>query len=311
MTNHINCNPKGSDTSCHNRVFHPSLVSDVKLVQRKKDVKLNAVSEENSRCVRVIPTHLANLKDIVVHTHDDLEDEHDLDPNYQVQIKDVIWDSTGRKGSHMKHPGNRRLMVIIEMNTIKYRHAKTKAMKSNIIRHVVDVIRQSGGRFIQRSCSSMNGSGAYCDIGSIRARDRVRGLFREDDRRSTSALRKAKHVVQVKQGTKYIQQKEDNIPSSVVEVTDVNPHPHNVTQKLIGSRSRCTKNTIVVGEVNHCNGTRCFPKSMKQRIFHRQLSRETLSHVVVDPYRMALQNYQHEYDLLQTEYHKLQQLLLE
>jgi hypothetical protein len=283
MTNHI----KRSDTPSH-KVFNPSQVSDVKLAQCKKDVKLNAVSKENSRGVQVIPTHLANLKDIVFHTHDDLEEEHELDPNYQVQIQDVIWDSTGRKGSHRKHPGNRRLMVIIEMNTIKYRNAKTKSTKSNIIRHVVDVIRQSGGRFIQRSCSSMNGSGTYRDIGSIRARDRVRGLFREDDRRSSTAIRKAKRA-------KCIHNNVSNLQSTVV-VTDELSQKNNLGLNL-GDNSSCA--AMVVGEGNAYNSNR-----------HCQGSKKEINTLFnpIDPYRLALQNYQQEYDLLQMEYHKLQQL---
>lgn len=137
---------------------------------------LNEGSEVSSK----IPTRFSNL-DVVLHTREHLEEEHELGYDYKVHTHDIICGrsnvacNTSRNSKKSGHPGNRRLMVLIEMYSMKYKDSNTKLEKSKLIRHIVDIIRQSNNNFVQRN----DDNGIWYDIGNIRARDKIRLLFRD------------------------------------------------------------------------------------------------------------------------------------
>lgn len=123
-----------------------------------------------------IPTRFSNL-DVTIQKQVHLDDRHELGRNYVVKVQDVISGNFSGSGRPKRsiHPGNRRLLVVIEMFRIKYKKSANRSAKSNIIRHVVDVIRECGGHFVKRDASS----GMWYDIGNNNARYKVRMLFRQ------------------------------------------------------------------------------------------------------------------------------------
>lgn len=115
-----------------------------------------------------IPTFLSNVA-VVLATNDYQETEQELGLSYQIQLKDVICGSRGSKDCVIAHPGNERFRVIVEMKIEQFQKATTRLEKTQVVRQVVDMVRQSQGRFIRQDDTT----GIWYDIGNIRAREKA------------------------------------------------------------------------------------------------------------------------------------------
>lgn len=69
--------------------------------------------------------------------------------------------------------GNRRFRIIVDMHLERYSLATTKNEKTQIVREVVDVIRNAGGGFVKFE------DGLWYDVGDTFAREKVGALFRD------------------------------------------------------------------------------------------------------------------------------------
>ena len=79
---------------------------------------------------------------------------------------------SGRGGGTNLHPGNRFYRDLILMNREKYDIA-SKAKKPDVARQIVQMIRQSGGRFLRK-----DKDGLYYDIGDESAREKTSQALR-------------------------------------------------------------------------------------------------------------------------------------
>ena len=79
---------------------------------------------------------------------------------------------SGRGGGTNLHPGNRFYRDLILMNREKYDIA-SKAKKPDVARQIVQMIRQSGGRFLRK-----DKDGLYYDIGDEAAREKTSQALR-------------------------------------------------------------------------------------------------------------------------------------
>ena len=111
----------------------------------------------------MLPTTLRNLKDDSVKRT--LEKEAKLPPSYKPTPVDVICGNRGSKESY-RHTGNERYRVVIEMRLTRYSRSSRKE-KSDIVKEIVDVVREYGGRFVRYE------DGGWIDIGNLRAREKT------------------------------------------------------------------------------------------------------------------------------------------
>ena len=94
------------------------------------------------------------------------EKERVLPSNYQVKVQDVICGNHRVPRGSQQHVGNERFRVVVEIRLQRYSKA-ARAEKSEIVREIVDSVRDYGGRFVR--CDE----GKWNDIGSLRAREKA------------------------------------------------------------------------------------------------------------------------------------------
>lgn len=131
----------------------------------------------------IIPTKLANVS-VLLRSGEDLEHEQVLGFDYIVNPQDVICVKRGCKESSVIHTGNERFKVIIAMNVVRYKKTKNRVNKNEIIREVVDIVRQGGGKFIQRDLH-----GVWYDVGNVRGREKARMLLRRPSDTASETLK--------------------------------------------------------------------------------------------------------------------------
>lgn len=88
----------------------------------------------------------------------------------------------GRGWHQQEHPGNLELARIVDDRREEYKMAR-KLHKTNLNWTIVEMIRASGGRFLERSTSSAKG---WIEVSDDNARDKVSKCFRTTTKRSTS-----------------------------------------------------------------------------------------------------------------------------
>lgn len=110
-----------------------------------------------------LPTTLTNLK--VDSKRKSLEREMDLPSSYKPKVADVICGKRGSKEIY-RHTGNERYRVVVEMRLMRYSRSSRNG-KSDIVREIVDVVREYGGRFVRYE------DGEWIDIGNLRAREKT------------------------------------------------------------------------------------------------------------------------------------------
>eukprot|EP00536_Pseudo-nitzschia_multiseries_P000222 jgi/Psemu1/178039/e_gw1.3.17.1 len=89
----------------------------------------------------------------------------------QPSQKDVL---CGRGGGTLRHIGNRKYRSLIKLNKPVYL-ISTKEQKSAISRSIVDVIRNNGGRFLEKATNR----NWYHDIGDAKAMEKTSQALRE------------------------------------------------------------------------------------------------------------------------------------
>ena len=94
------------------------------------------------------------------------EKECALPSKYQVKIQDVICGNHRVPKGSQQHAGNERFRVVIEIRLQQYNKA-ARAEKSEIVREIVDTVRDYGGRFVRLD------EVTWTDIGSLRAREKT------------------------------------------------------------------------------------------------------------------------------------------
>ena len=112
---------------------------------------------------RLLPTTLKNLR---AETYQrSLEKEFDLPDSYQLKPQDIICGNRGSKETY-QHVGNERFRIVIDMRLQRYSRS-TRRDKSEIVREIVDAVRDYGGRFVRFD------AGRWIDIGNLRAREKT------------------------------------------------------------------------------------------------------------------------------------------
>eukprot|EP00980_Cylindrotheca_fusiformis_P003404 scaffold758_cov104-Cylindrotheca_fusiformis.AAC.3 len=86
----------------------------------------------------------------------------------------------GRGWHQQEHPGNLKLARIVDEHRVSYKAAR-KRDKIKLNWHIVEIIRESGGRFLERSQET---GGGWVEAGEASARDKVSKCFRTKTRQS-------------------------------------------------------------------------------------------------------------------------------
>jgi len=118
-----------------------------------------------------IPTQLWNLRQEQSQNYQPREMENAtwLGFDYQLNEKDVICGNRGAPGDREdQHPGNNRFKVVVELMLDRYLQAERKSKKTAVVREIVDVVRQSGGRFVRKG-----ENGGWYDTGNAKAREKA------------------------------------------------------------------------------------------------------------------------------------------
>jgi hypothetical protein len=188
-----------------------SIDSSVSSSHPSKIVASTASAQTITSISTTIPTRFASLG-IVLATNEYMENEHSLERDYQVQPQDVICGQRGLKDTSHKHTGNERFRVIIEIKLPTYRKATTRVEKTNLIRQIVEMVRQSGGKFLRQELQG----GLWYDIGNIRAREKAGHALRGAMTKSQMSVKTSKSRTRIS--------KEEHKSSSHVDNND----KHNV-----------------------------------------------------------------------------------
>ena len=92
-----------------------------------------------------------------------------------IQPKDVL---SGRGGATNAHSGNKEFRRLVHRHRREYVDAKKKD-KPAVAKRIVDLVREEGGRFLQKVEGSPSGELLYYDIGDDKAREKTCQALRE------------------------------------------------------------------------------------------------------------------------------------
>lgn len=115
---------------------------------------------------------------VYVHPETCLHDNADEDFVYEIHEADVL---CGRGAPTTWHPGNQYFRLLIEKYQHRYLAAK-RIDKPEIATHILELIRERGGRFLKRvKVTGVGPSGHFCwqDIGEQRAYEKACQALRE------------------------------------------------------------------------------------------------------------------------------------
>lgn len=90
----------------------------------------------------------------------------------------------GRGWHQQEHPGNLKLARIVDDHRTAYKSAR-KRHKINLNWRIVEIIRDSGGRFLERS---QGAGGGWVEAGDANARDKVSKCFRTKTRQNSTFM---------------------------------------------------------------------------------------------------------------------------
>jgi hypothetical protein len=120
--------------------------------------------EESHPLSKPIPTRLANLQ--LTSLRDFPEKDVALGEGYVLKLQDVVVGSKGSRETH-RHPGNERFRVTVEIRLMRYGKAANRMEKIQLVKEVVDAVKQSGGNFVRQQ------DGVWYDIGTVKAREKA------------------------------------------------------------------------------------------------------------------------------------------
>ena len=109
-----------------------------------------------------IPTRLSKLNI--------QEKESALDHGYELKSQDVLCGSSGCRWSKVvlrQHPGNERFRLIVDMHRERYSKATTRKAKTQLVKDVVNMVRESGANFVRKEGNT------FFDIGDLKAREKA------------------------------------------------------------------------------------------------------------------------------------------
>jgi len=93
----------------------------------------------------------------------------------KIEPEDVL---CGRGGATNSHSGNRAFRLLVKRHQDRYLKAK-KRDKPAVASHIVELIRERGGRFLRKCDSTPQGNVLWVDIGDVRAREKTCQALRE------------------------------------------------------------------------------------------------------------------------------------
>jgi hypothetical protein len=122
----------------------------------------------------------------------------------------------GRGWHQQEHPGNLRLAKIVDDHREAYKNAR-KLHKTNLNWRIVELMKESGGRFLERSQKPEEG---WVEAGNESARDKVSKCFRTATKRNSKGKydpqkeqEKSKEAEGTRCGEKHA--KDDRAPESI------------------------------------------------------------------------------------------------
>jgi hypothetical protein len=116
----------------------------------------------------IIPTRLANAK-VALATHIDQDQEQLLSDPYMIQPQDVVCCERGMKDTYEQHAGNQQFVTFIEKHSSEYHTTTSRYNRIQIVRSIVDSVRQLGGNFVRYDTSRK----VWYDIGNMKAREKA------------------------------------------------------------------------------------------------------------------------------------------
>jgi hypothetical protein len=142
--------------------------------QKSKSKSQMSLLEHNLLCTKrgsidsIIPTRLANAK-VALATHINQDQEQLLTDHYIIQDHDVLCCERGMKDTNDQHTGNQQFVTFIETHWKEYHTTTSRYHRIQIVRRIVDSVRQLGGKFVRHDTSRK----VWYDIGNMKAREKV------------------------------------------------------------------------------------------------------------------------------------------